>query len=153
MTFVEKEFPVAALNYPAQFDFVNYAVFDDNRDNRIFLHTFEYTIPKKCHISKAEFTVKIKNLGGLYNNDSLYFTNNGSDFFAMGLWKKGDANTKIIKVDLFDLKQNIIKSISSAKDYITDGLFSIAIQDDTSVDYVKLDMTLSGDNCRKNNPK
>jgi hypothetical protein len=153
LTFVAKEFSVAALNYPAQFDFVNHAVFDDNRDNRILLHTFAYTIPKKCQINKAEFTVKIKNLGGLYNNDSLYFTDKGSNFFAMELWGKGDDVIKIIKVDLLDLKDNKIKNITSARDYLTDGLFSIAIQDDTSVDYVKLDIVLSGDACNLDKPK
>ncbi len=154
LTFIQKEFNADLLEWPLTLDYVLHAKFDDTRANRALLHTFNFQIPKTCQIKIAFFEVKIKNLGQQYNNDVLWFFDNGSSLKGMKLWQGDELNneSKTLKLNLSGFKVNDYLPLQNILHTLDDGDLSIAIQDDTSVDYVKLDIILSGDECFVDKP-
>lgn len=155
LTFNPKEFDVTELEYPIHADVVHHAVFDDLRVNRYFLHTFNFVIPKRCKISQANFEIRLTNLGELYSNDGIYFKENGKIIYSIRIWKEDDSNNAktVMSFNLDELANNLFRPLDSDISILSslyDGDFSLAVQDDTSVDYVKLKISLIGDDCTIN---
>ena len=145
LTFNEHDFPADILNYPISINEIWRAKFNETKNNRMFMHTFQYKIPKGCSISKATLFLTVKNLATSYNNDMLGFVENGKVVFKTTLWLKKETfkTTKTLSFNLAKLPK-----IGSILNSLNDGDFSFYIQDDTSVDSVKLVWTQSGTACK-----
>lgn len=144
LSFKKNDFPANILNYPISINEIWRATFKENKNNRMFMHTFQYKIPKGCKILKATLVLNIKNLATSYNNDTIGFVENGKILFKTTLWlKKESFNT--VKKRSFNLAS--LPKVGSILNSLNDGDFSFYIQDDTSVNSVNLFWELSGEKC------
>lgn len=140
ITFNRHDFPVNILSYPTSINKKWRAKFDETKKNRMFMHTFQYNIPKGCRVTKATLSLKIKNLASAYSNDILGIVGNGRVLFKTTIWKKNEGSKTIKKLS-FNLAR--LPKVGSLLNSLNDGDFSFYIQDDTSVDFVKLVWTQS----------
>lgn len=144
LSFKKNDFPANILNYPISINEIWRATFKENKNNRMFMHTFRYKIPKGCKILKATLVLNIKNLATSYNNDTIGFVENGKILFKTTLWlKKESFNT--VKKRSFNLAS--LPKVGSILNSLNDGDFSFYIQDDTSINSVNLFWELSGEKC------
>lgn len=145
ITFNEHDFPAKILNYPISINEKWRAKYDEVNRNRMFMHTFQYNVPKKCKVTKATLSIKFKNLAAAYNNDMLGFVENGRLLYKTKIWTKKEISqaVKTLSFNLLKLPKG-----GSILNSLNDGDFSLYVQDDTSVDFVKLEWTQSGNSCQ-----
>lgn len=145
ITFNEHDFPAKILNYPISINEKWRAKYDEVKSNRMFMHTFQYNISKGCKVTKAIVSLKFKNLAAAYNNDILGFVENGKLLYKTKIWVRKEAS-QAVKTLSFDLSR--LPKVGSILNSLNDGDFSLYVQDDTSVDFVKLEWTQSGNSCQ-----
>ena len=150
LSYIASDFHVNSIKHPTDATAVWHARYNETEVNRIFVHTFAYPMPVGCQVSAAEFEIKVKNLGDKYSNDALGFVERGSDLFSIRVWpkeaRKGDE--QVLTFDLDRLQGNLHNldvEYDSVLDSLNDGDFSLFVQDDTSVAYVQLTLTVSGE--------
>lgn len=129
------------------------ATYDDTHVNRMFIETFRLKIPKGCHVVRASFQIRLKNLGAQNYNDSLYITQNGNHLYGQKIWNNGEVvgTPKFLMLNLGNLPTgNHVLTGSSANilGSLNDRKFSFFVQDDTSVNDAKLIYHLGGKRCR-----
>ncbi len=130
-----------------------YKGFDNNTDDRYFLHTFSCW-SDSCTVVGATLTFRVRasSVGGS-TNDAIHLRQNGStlvwaDFLsnlpgAGGTWNNNQDAT--FTLDLANLPTSSIQSVSTISNVLAslqDGDFDVAIQDDSQVDYMNLELTL-----------
>lgn len=152
---LQNEFSSATWNYPTQISGRWRGVYNDSRINRMFVETLRLKVPKGCKVVKANFQIRVKNLGAQNYNDSLYMLNGGTNLFGQKVWtNEPQGATKLLSYNLANLPTGgsvISRPSASILHTLNDGKFSFFVQDDTSVQSVKLDYQLRGRRCGGNN--
>ncbi len=149
---LQNEFSSATWNYPTQISGKWRGVYNDSRINRMFVETLRLKVPKGCKVVKANFQIRVKNLGAQNYNDSLYMLNGGANLFGQKVWtNEPQGATKLLSYNLANLPTGgsvISRPSASILHTLNDGKFSFFVQDDTSVQSVKLNYQLRGRHCR-----
>lgn len=143
-TYKESDFPAKVLNYPNSLKEKWLATFHDKRKNRVFLYTIKTKQKKNCPVNSAIISIKIRNLGTRYNNDTMGFVENGKILFQTYLWEPNEPKNKS-KLVTYNLAK--LPKVGSILPTLNDGDFSLFIKDDTSVDFIHLNQTQSGKDC------
>ncbi|WP_395376793.1 hypothetical protein [Marinicella sp. W31] len=152
LSYIASDFHVNAIKHPTDAYAVWHARYNETQVNRMFIHTFTYPMPAGCHASAAQFEIKVTNLGDKYSNDAIGFVERGKDLYSIRIWeseaRQGDEKTLIF--DLDQLQGNLHRESNRNQDEsllysLNDGDFSLFVQDDTAVAYVKLQLTITGD--------
>lgn len=138
LNFDENEFPSSVLNYPTQLQGTVYrSKFNETSSNRMFMHTFRFDVKKGCKVTAASFSMRVKAVSSA-SNDSYGFTNGGNSpgtgtvIFNAKVWTAND-NPSQFKTITHNLASN-----PNILHTLNDGKFSVYVQDDTSVNSVRL---------------
>ena len=151
LSYIASDFHVNAIKHPTDANAVWHARYNETEVNRIFIHTFSYPIPDGCFVRAAQFETQVTNLGDKYSNDAIGFVERGKDLYSIRIWeseaRQGD--TKVMTFDLEKLRGNLHRETNrdapeSILYSLNDGDFSLFVQDDTAVAYVRLQLTLTG---------
>ena len=140
LDFDNNDFPSSVLNYPTQLQGTIYrAKFNETTVNKMFMHTFRYSVKKGCKVTAANFSMRVKsvNTASLPMNDSYGFTNGASGVFSAKVWANND-NPSQYKTITHNLASN-----PNVLNTLNNGRFSVYLQDDTSVNYVRLNATVT----------
>ena len=122
--------------------------FDETTSNRAFGHTFRLPDNDIATIKSATLTIHLKSMGG--DNDAIHIVDatNHVDVkaplwgvrlssFNNGVWWSSE---KTLILDLANLPPNSTYA-TNVLDALKDGAISVYVQDDTSVDYARLDVS------------
>lgn len=131
--------------------------FDQTAPNRPVGHTFylpDVDIDHKADVKSAVLTIRLASLQGASSNDRLllYATDDEGNrepiiFWNLaslnnGQWQNGNAMT--LPLDLSDLPAPQSEGGKrDVREFLSNGRLHIYVQDDTAVDFIKLDATYS----------
>jgi hypothetical protein len=130
-----------------------YKGFDDDTDNRYFLHTF-HCWQESSTVIGATLTFRAKASAFLgASNDAIHLRQNGSTLVwaeflsqlpgAGGTWNANQTAT--FTLDLANLPPSTISTYTNITNVLAslqDGDLDVAIQDDTEIDYMNLEVTV-----------
>lgn len=118
--------------------------YDDPRMNVIFGHTFNWSFSgNNCYITGAKLILRIRALGFESNNDRIGLVQNGQGIWSsdisslVGLPWNVAGTTATVTLDLSALPGGTLTTILAA---LQDGNLDFYIQDDTQIDYAKLEL-------------
>lgn len=123
--------------------------FDETSSDRAFGHTFRLPDENITKIKGATLTVHVKPFGGLSPNDEIQIIDaihhdvktplwmRPLSMFNDGSWRSG---SRTIVLDLANLPAHEGYA-TNVLDALKDGVISVYVQDDTSVDYAQLDVS------------
>jgi len=144
LTYEPSDFSDWQTQYPKQIADHWPATFNDTRVNRQFMHTFKpLQVKKGCSVTKAQLTVKVKNNGSTSSNDNITIMHAGATLGGEVIWQ-GSASSRTIQYDLNNIPAYGSAPGGSILNSLTNNQrLSVAIQDDTQVNKIRLDYTVT----------
>jgi hypothetical protein len=114
-------------------------LFDRPFTDRVFGHTLQLGTPPNLDVISANLTIRLRAVAGTTSNDSIGFYDPGSNTTVWGTslaaasgtaWAPGTPSTLVLPLPAAVLAT------------LADGTLDVVVEDDTSVDFMRLDVTV-----------